>query len=102
MMNNLSSSPTSDDRDEYPKVIQADLDGATFRVGLKPAPRKQRITILLDTTVIEYFKAKAGERGYQTLINETLRQTKEREDLEGTLRRVIREELRSETRESNT
>ncbi len=102
MMNNLSSSPTSDNRDEYPKVTQADLDRATFRVGLKPAPRKQRITILLDTTVIEYFKAKAGERGYQTLINETLRQTKEREDLEGTLRRVIREELRSETRESNT
>ena len=101
-MNNLSSSPTSDNRDEYPKVTQADLDRATFRVGLKPAPRKQRITILLDTTVIEYFKAKAGERGYQTLINETLRQTKEREDLEGTLRRVIREELRSETRESNT
>ena len=102
MMNNLSSSPTSDNRDEYPKVTQADLDRATFRVGLKPAPRKLRITISLDTTVIEYFKAKAGERGYQTLINETLRQTKEREDLERTLRRVIREELRSETRESNT
>ena len=101
-MNNLSSSPTSDNRDEYPKVTQADLDRATFRVGLKPAPRKQRITILLDTTVIEYFKAKAGERGYQTLINETLRQSKEREDLERTLRRVIGEELRSETRESNT
>ena len=101
-MNNLSSSTTSDDRDEYPKVTQADLDRATFRVGLKPAPRKQRITISLDTTIIEYFKAKAGERGYQTLINETLRQTKEREELEGTLRRVIREELRSETGEINT
>ncbi len=101
-MNNLSSSPTSDDRDEYPKVTQADLDRATFRVGLKPAPRKQRITISLDTTLVEYFKAKAGERGYQTLINEALRQTKEREELESTLRRVIREELGSETGESNT
>ena len=39
-----SSSSTSDDRDEYPKVTQADLDRATFRVGLKPAPRKQRVT----------------------------------------------------------
>lgn len=38
-----SSSPTSDDRDEYPKVTQADLDHATFRVGLKPVPPKQRI-----------------------------------------------------------
>ena len=39
-----SSSPSSDYRDEYPKVAQADLDRATFRVGLKPAPRKQRIS----------------------------------------------------------
>lgn len=101
-MNNFSSSPTSDDRDEYPKVTQADLDRATFRVGLKSAPRKQRITISLDTNLIEYFKSKAGERGYQTLINETLRQAKEREDLEETLRRVIREELRRETRSSST
>ena len=102
MMNNSSSSPTSDDRDEYPKVTQADLDRATFRVGLKPAPRKQRITISLDTNLIEYFKAKAGERGYQVLINETLRQAKEHEDLEDTLRRVIREELRRETHGSGT
>jgi len=101
-MNNSSSSPTSDDRDEYPKVTQADLDRATFRVGLKSAPRKQRITISLDTNLIEYFKAKAGERGYQVLINETLRQAKEHEDLEDTLRRVIREELRRETHDSGT
>ena len=97
-MSDISSPTTSGDRDEYPKVTQADLERAKFRVGLKPAPRKQRITISLDANVIDYFKAKAGERGYQTLINETLRQTKEREDLEGTLRRVIREELRREIR----
>ena len=100
-MNTFSSSPTSDDRDDYPKVTQADLDRATFRVGRKPAPRKQRITISLDTHLIEYFKSKAGERGYQTLINETLRQAKEREDLEETLRRVIREELRREAHSSS-
>ena len=35
--------PKSDYRDEYPKVTQADLDRATFRVGLKPVPPKQRI-----------------------------------------------------------
>ena len=95
-MKNFSPSATSDDRHEYPKVTQADFDRATFRVGLKSAPRKQRITISLDTTLIEYFKAKAGERGYQTLINETLRQAKEHEQLEHTLRRVIREELHHE------
>jgi len=92
-MNKSSSSPTSDDQDEYPKVTQADLDRAKFRVGLKPVPRKQRITMLLDTGLIEYFKAKAGERGYQTLINDTLRQAVERENLESLLRQVIREEL---------
>ena len=48
--------------------------------------------------LIEYFKAKAGERGYQTLINDTLRQARERENLEETLRRVIREELHRDSR----
>ena len=97
-MNNSSSSPTSDEHDEYPQVTQADVDRATFRVGLKPAPRKQRVTILLDTGLIEYFKAKAGDRGYQTLINDTLQQARARENLEETLRRVIREELHPGTR----
>lgn len=101
-MSDISSSKTSGDRDEYPKVTQADLDRGRFRVGLTPAPRKRRITISLDSNVIDYFKAKAGERGYQTLINESLRQTKEREELEGTLRRVIREELRREDYQSGT
>ena len=97
-MNKSSSSPTSDDRDEYPKVTQADLDRANFRVGLGSAPRKQRITISLDTGLIEYFKSKAGRRGYQTLINETLRRAMERDDLEDALRRILREELRHEPR----
>ena len=100
-MNNTYSSPTLDDQDEYPKVTQADLDRAKFRVGLTAAPRKQRVTILLDTVLIEYFKAKAGEHGYQTLINDTLRQTIEREKLEETLRRVIREELHPELQPVN-
>jgi uncharacterized protein (DUF4415 family) len=92
-MSKSYSSQTFDDKDEYPKVTQSDLDRATFRVGLKPAPRKQRVTILLDTVLIEYFRAKAGGSGYQTLINDTLRESVEREDLEEALRRIIREEL---------
>ena len=92
-MNNAFTSQTFDDGDEYPEVSQSDLDRAVFRVGLKPPPRKQRVTILLDSALIEYFRAKAGGRGYQTLINETLRRAVEHEDLEETLRRIIREEL---------
>ena len=101
-MNNCSSLPTADEHDEYPKVTQTDMDRATFRVGLKPVPRKQRVTMLLDTGLIEYFKAKAGDRGYQTLINDTLQQARARESLEETLRRVIREELHPDIRSSNT
>ena len=32
-----------DSKDEYPQVTQADLDRATFRVGLQPAPDKDEI-----------------------------------------------------------
>jgi uncharacterized protein (DUF4415 family) len=93
------SSPTFDDRDEYPQVTQADLDRATFRVGLKPIPRRRRVTILLDTGLVEYFKAKAGVHSYHALINETLRQAVERDDLEERLRRIIREELHREVQQ---
>lgn len=92
-MSNSYSSPTFDDEDDYPEITQTNIERAEFRVGLKPAPRKRRVTILLDTVLIEYFQAKAGDRGYQTLINEALRQAMERDSLEETLRRVIREEL---------
>jgi len=43
-------------------------------------PRKQSITISLDANLIESFKLKAGEVGYQNLINEVLRQAKEQEE----------------------
>jgi uncharacterized protein (DUF4415 family) len=92
-MNSDYSSPMFDDEDDYPEVTQADLDRAMFRVGLQPAPRKKRVTIMLDTVLLEYFKNKAGDRGYQTLINEALHQTMERESMEDALRRIIREEL---------
>ncbi len=91
-----SPTETSDEMDDYPKVAQADLDRATFRVNLKPTPRKRRVTMLLDTGLVEYFKAQAGERGYQTLINETLRRAMEQDELEEKLRRIIREEMRRE------
>lgn len=53
---------------------------------------KTRLTMYLDVTVVEYFRTRAGGRGYQTLINETLRRAIEQENLENVLRRVIREE----------
>jgi len=97
-MSNVYSSVTSDEieMDDDPEITQADLNRATFRVNLKPAPRKRRVTMLLDTGLVEYFKAQAGERGYQTLINETLRQAMEQDELEERLRRIVREEIQRE------
>jgi uncharacterized protein (DUF4415 family) len=36
--------------------------------------RFQRVSIVLDGSIIAFFKAKAGECGYQTLINQALHQ----------------------------
>ena len=63
-------------------------------------PGKTRITIRLDDDLIEWFKRQvhaAGGGNYQTLINAALREyvDRKREPLEETLRRVIREELRT-------
>ena len=65
---------------------------------LKAPPGKTRITIRIDDDVIEWFRAQvhaAGGGSYQTLINQALRShmDSEREALEDTLRRVLREEL---------
>lgn len=57
-------------------------------------PGKQRINIYLDTAVVEHFKSAAGARGYQTLINEALKDAIRADTLEQTLRRVLRQELR--------
>lgn len=60
---------------------------------------KTRITIHIDKDVLEAFRerADAAGRGYQTMMNEALREhlgrSKDRVDAE-TIRRIVREELR--------
>ena len=54
---------------------------------------KTRITIMLDDSILQAYKARAGGRGYQTLINETLRRGLEADAVKELLREVIREEL---------
>ncbi len=81
--------------DEYPEVTQADFDRSVFRQGLELAEKKRRISIMLDAEVIRYFKAKAGKRGYQTLINESLKKNIEQDNLGILLRKIIREELQA-------
>ena len=104
-MKRTSTTKTSAISDDAPTLTQAHFDRAKFRVGSKAATRtewqdavrarisKQRISIMLDTPIIEHFKATAGERGYQTLINNALRRAVEGEHLQANLRMMIREEL---------
>ena len=67
----------------------------------QPEPRgKTRITIRLDEDLVDHFlkeaEASGGATGYQTLINEALRQHVEGKapKFEETLRRIVREEVR--------
>lgn len=61
---------------------------------------KTRITIRLDTDILNWFKKQvhdAGGGNYQTLVNQALREHVQSNNgaLEQTLRKVIREELSS-------
>ena len=77
------------------RVGLKDVSREEFSAALNAQLGKQRVSIMLDGAIVAFFKAKAGERGYQTLINQALRQAMTGEQIESTLRRVIREELRS-------
>jgi uncharacterized protein (DUF4415 family) len=83
--------------------MKAQRRGVDFSRGrrgavVQAAQGKTRITIRLDTDLLDWFREevdRAGGGNYQTLINEALRQHVEgkRENVEDTLRRVLREEL---------
>jgi uncharacterized protein (DUF4415 family) len=62
-------------------------------------PGKTRITIYIDDAILEEFRTRAelSGRGYQTMINDALREHlgKTSQPLDArTLRRILREELR--------
>ena len=84
------------------KKKESEYDFSQGRRGpvVPTAPGKTRITIRLDNEVLDWFRNKVHEAGggnYQTLINQALREyIQSREGiLAETLRRVIKEELRS-------
>jgi uncharacterized protein (DUF4415 family) len=94
-MKKKSTTATFDD--EAP-ITQADIDAGKLVLRRRTAGRvvqpKKRVTLYLDAVLVERFKRIAGDRGYQTLINETLRSSVHQADLADTLRQVIREEMR--------
>ena len=75
-----------------------DFSNAKRGAVIPSPPGKTRITIRLDTDLLNWFRDQvenAGGGNYQTLINEALREHVTNRDgvLENTLRRVIHEEL---------
>lgn len=95
-MNKKSTSTTFD---EDTPVTQSDIKSGKLILRKRGAsgailPNKQRVNIYLDSAIIEHFKTMAGDRGYQTLINDTLKQSLQAESIEATIKKTIREELR--------
>jgi uncharacterized protein (DUF4415 family) len=79
--------------------MKAEYDFSKAKRGaVIPPTGKTRITIFLDDDILAAFRerAEAQGKGYQTLINETLRTTIQPDQVPITveeLRRVLREEL---------
>ena len=70
------------------------------RGAVVPLKGKTRISIYIDKDILEEFRDRADEsgKGYQTMMNEALREylSKSNRTLdEKTLRRVLREELKT-------
>jgi uncharacterized protein (DUF4415 family) len=86
--------------DEDAPITQGDIDSGKLilrkRVEGRAVLPKKRVTLYLDVALIERFKSMAGERGYQTLINETLKSSLQQADIEATIRKVIREEIKGQ------
>ena len=61
------------DLSDIPEVTEEQMRRAVLRVGGKPIERGQRrVNLFLDAFIVEYFEAKAGDQGYQGLINQAL------------------------------
>lgn len=96
---------TSDEYDEIPELTDADMARGVWKIGDRVVSeaegraafaarlKKQKINITLDPDVLAWFRQQAGGRGYQTLINATLREAMRGQQIADTLRQVIREEL---------
>ncbi len=94
----MSKKSTTARFNEDAPISQADIDSGKLvlrkRVEGRVVQAKKRVTLYLDASLVERFKGMAGERGYQTLINEALKNSLQQSDIEATIRKVIREELK--------
>ena len=108
-MKRKSISTTSPPSDDAPRITKAFFEKGEHLIAEKKVSKaewqiaaraqlgevlgKKHISIMLDIAIIEYFKTMAGNRGYQTLINDTLRRAVEGQSLVTELRTVVQREL---------
>ena len=82
------------------EVVSPDEGRSLMRSALTG---KTRVNMHLDNDVIEFFKRTAGGRGYQTLINSTLRAVMEGrttgDDVKTVIQKTIRDEFARRARE---
>lgn len=95
----MKKKSTTTSFEEDAPITQADIDAGKLVVrkreaGGRVVQPKKRVTLYLDAALVERFKTLAGDRGYQTLINEALKTSLHQTDIETTIRRAIREELK--------
>ena len=61
------------DLSDIPETTAEQMARATFRIGRIPVERKQEsVQLTIDSFILEYFKAKAGNQDYRPLVNAAL------------------------------
>ncbi len=95
----MNKKSTSTSFDEDTPITQSDIKSGKLVLRKRATngvilSNKQRVNIYLDSAIIEHFKALAGDRGYQTLINDAMKQALQADSIEATIKKTIREELR--------
>ncbi len=99
----MNDKPTKDENALHEMRPHYDFSQAKRGPIVSTSPNKTRITIRIDSDVLDWFRHQVHLQGggsYQRLINEALRAYMLREmegDLETRLRQVIREELQAVT-----
>jgi len=80
-----------DDKIDYsdiPETTAEDWRGAKRMADFRPV--KKPVSIRLDADVLTYFKGKASDGGYQSLINAALREYVEHHMLKGVAKTVLK------------
>ena len=58
---------------DIPETTAEQMARSTFRINRVSVERKQEsVQLMIDSFVLDYFKAKAGDRDYRSLVNAAL------------------------------